>query len=123
MECTGTLCLCTGEPIGFRPPHPPSIRRDDATARTPPMLHSAALAIGWKSALRGLLAPRDGSRQTNALLDQIPATDGTDGNDDEREPFHLDDTEIALRLVKDRGLTLYTTPPHAHLLFPTLSAR
>ena len=87
------------------------------------MLHSAALAIGWKSALRGLLAPRDRSSQANTLFDRNPANDGTDGNDDEREPFHLDDTEIALRLVKDRGLTLYTTPPHAHIVFPTLSAR
>jgi hypothetical protein len=39
-------------------------------------------------------------------------------SDDEREPFHLDDTEIALRFVNSRGLQEYTTPPHAHLLLP-----
>ena len=87
------------------------------------MLHSAALAIGWKSALRGLLAPRATRSQANTLFDRTPAGDAGDGKDDEREPFHLDDTEIAQRLVKDRGLTLYITPPHAHLVFPTLSAR
>ena len=87
------------------------------------MLHSAALAIGWKSALRGLLAPRDAFSQANTLFDRNPDKDGPDSNDDEREPFHLDDTEIARRLVKDRGLTLYITPPHAHLVFPALSTR
>jgi hypothetical protein len=44
-------------------------------------------------------------------------------SDDDREAFHLDDTEIALRLVNARGLQEYTTPPHAHLLFPQKPVR
>ena len=80
-------------------------------------------ALGWKSALRGLLAPRDALSRANTLFHRNPDKDGPDSTDDEREPFHLDDTEIAQRLVKDRGLTLYITPPHAHLVFPGLSAR
>ena len=86
------------------------------------MLHQA-FAIGWKSALRGLLASRDASGLANTLFDRNSTNDGADGNDDEREPFHLDDTEIAHRLGKDRGLFLYITPPHAHLVFPSLTAR
>ena len=47
-----------------------------------------------------------------------PFPDTPDQLDDEREPFHLDDEELAKRLVKDRGLVRYSTPPHTHLLFP-----
>jgi hypothetical protein len=86
-----------------------------------PMLHASALAVGWRSALLALLPRRQGD------VGQIPVS-GTDITkqcaeaDDDREPFHLDDTELALRLVS-RGLQEYRTPPHAHLMFPQLPAR
>ena len=81
------------------------------------MLHPSDLHTGWRSALRSLASsmrtdPADDTRR-NALHD--------DGNDAEREPFHLDDTELANRLVRDRGLTNYSTPPHARLVFPDLA--
>ena len=66
-------------------------------------MRHADLHHGWKSALRSLAEnvsrhePTDESGQDDALLDV---------NDDaELEPFHLDDTELASRLVRDRGLT------------------
>ena len=43
----------------------------------------------------------------NRSLDETqPPTEDTD---DEREPFHLDDLELAKRLVPDRGLPSGTT--------------
>ena len=79
------------------------------------MFHPSDLQTGWRSALRSLARnvstqrASDGTRNTD-----LP----DDGDDAEREPFHLDDTELANRLVRDRGLIHYSTPPHAHLLFP-----
>jgi len=81
------------------------------------MLHASALAVGWRSALLALLPQRgsDLRQPADSTMDALrPSIDA----DDDREPFHLDDTEIALRLVNSRGLQDYTTPPHAHLLFP-----
>jgi hypothetical protein len=85
------------------------------------MLHASALAVGWKSALLALLP----QRRNDAGETSVPDTDVRlcAEVDDEREPFHLDDTEIALRLVKSRGLQEYKTPPHAHLMFPQLPAQ
>ena len=82
------------------------------------MLHASALAHGWKSALLALV--ETGNRPASEHPDEgeaVPA--GSDGGDDEREPFHLDDTELATRLVRDRGLVHYRTPPHAHLIVPS----
>ena len=87
------------------------------------MLHASALAHGWKSALLALVETRTRSSSENLLDHYESRPPSSDGGDDEREPFHLDDTELVTRLVRDRGLLLYTTPPHAHLVFPTLSAR
>ncbi|MEO5815229.1 MAG: hypothetical protein ABIT20_08120 [Gemmatimonadaceae bacterium] len=86
------------------------------------MLHASALAVGWKSAFLALFSPRrndDGQTAVSSIELSRPFTDC----DDEREPFHLDDTEIALRLVTSRGLQEYKTPPHVHLMFPQLPAR
>jgi hypothetical protein len=85
------------------------------------MLHASALAVSWKAAFYALF-------QRNAVAD-ASVTSGMDiprlvvDRDDEREAFHLDDMEIAPRLVNTRGLHEYKTPPHAHLLFPSLPAR
>jgi hypothetical protein len=85
------------------------------------MLHASALAVSWKSAFYALFQ-REGVADTNVTLGlDIPRS--ASDSDEEREPFHLDDTEIALRLVNTRGLHEYKTPPHAHLLFPSLSVR
>ena len=86
------------------------------------MLHASALAVGWKSALLALLPQRRNGVAQVADSSTEPFRQCADV-DDEREPFHLDDTEIALRLVKSRGLQEYTTPPHAHLLFPQRPVR
>jgi len=85
------------------------------------MLHASALAVGWKSALLALLP----QRRIDAGDTTVPDTDLRQSADvdDEREPFHLDDTEIALRLVKSRGLQDYKTPPHAQLMFPQKPVR
>jgi len=85
------------------------------------MLYASALAVSWKSAFLGLFQQSDAqaSATTNLGMD-IPKQPESD---EEREAFHLDDTEIALRLVKSRGLQEYKTPPHAHLLFPSLPVR
>ena len=84
------------------------------------MLYASALAVGWKAAFLGLFQQRQTTPDATTF--------GMDGlkeysDSDEREAFHLDDTEIALRLVKSRGLQEYRTPPHAHLLFPSLPVR
>lgn len=82
------------------------------------MPHTSGLHHGWRSALRSLSENlskhqvADDARPDDALRD--------DSDDSEREPFHLDDTELAGRLVRDRGLPHYSTPPHAHLLFPRM---
>ncbi len=83
------------------------------------MFHASDLHQGWRSALRSLAEniarhPSAGS----ACRDDAEPVD--DGDDSEREPFHLDDTELAGRLVRERGLPHYNTPPHAHLLFPQM---
>ncbi len=86
------------------------------------MLHASALAVSWKSALLALFT----QRQDVATQTAVSSTDGPRQfaeSDDDREPFHLDDTEIALRLVKSRGLQEYRTPPHAYLMFPSLPVR
>ena len=83
------------------------------------MLHASALALGWKSALLALVETRNGPSSENPLGGGEALPPSSDGGDDEREPFHLDDTELATRLVRDRGLVHYSTPPHAHLIFPS----
>jgi hypothetical protein len=86
------------------------------------MLHASALAIGWRSALLALFPQRrSDTGQTAVSSSDLPKQHAE--SDDEREAFHLDDTEIALRLVKSRGLQEYRTPPHAHLMFPSLPAQ
>jgi hypothetical protein len=83
------------------------------------MLDASALAIGWKSALLALIDARKQSSEAKSLAsdDSAPA-DMTESGDDEREPFHLDDTELAQRVVRDRGLVRYRTPPNNHT-FPS----
>ncbi len=83
------------------------------------MLHASALALGWKSALLALVETRNGPSSENLLGGGEALPPSSDGGDDEREPFHLDDTELATRLVRDRGLVHYRTPPHAHLIVPS----
>ena len=86
------------------------------------MLHASALAVGWRSALLALLPQRrNGLRQP--LVPPLDASRPSIEPDDDREPFHLDDTEIALRLAMSRGLQEYLTPPHAHVLFPLKPVR
>lgn len=81
------------------------------------MLHPSDLHTGWRSALRSLALSVDAKADDEGpILEPL----GDDGEDAEREPFHLDDTELANRLVRDRGLTHYSTPPHARLLFPDM---
>jgi hypothetical protein len=85
------------------------------------MLHASALAVGWKSAFYALF-----KRESAADATVTPGLDilrSAQDSDEEREPFHLDDPEIALRLVTSRGLQEYITPPHAHLLFPSINVR
>ncbi len=86
------------------------------------MLHASALAVGWKSALLAMFPQRRTAvAQTVDSSTDVPRQ--CPETDDDREPFHLDDTEIALRLVKSRGLQEYRTPPHAYLMFPQLPVR
>lgn len=85
------------------------------------MVYASALAVGWKSAFLGLFHRRHATPHATSTFGMDSPTQYSDG--DEREAFHLDDTEIALRLVKSRGLQEYRTPPHAHLLFPALPVR
>ena len=81
------------------------------------MLQPADFQSGWRSALRSLALSISPER-TEKGPDSDPAPE--QGDDAEREPFHLDDTELANRLVRDRGLIHYSTPPHARLLFPDM---
>jgi hypothetical protein len=83
------------------------------------MLHASALAVGWRSALLALFTQRR-SDVGQAAISRSDIIKQSPDSDDEREAFYLDDTEIALRLVKSRGLQEYKTPPHAHLMFPSL---
>ena len=87
------------------------------------MLHASALAFGWRSALLALVASHNAPRFQKPIGDVEAFMESSDQPDDDREPFHLDDTELAWRLGKDRGLVCFSTPPHAHLVFPTLPAR
>jgi hypothetical protein len=85
------------------------------------MLHASALAIGWRSALSALVeAHKHADRLESHFADGDAPVNAPEPSDDEREPFHLDDTELAQRLVRDRGLVRYRTPPHTHLVFPFL---
>ncbi len=77
------------------------------------MMHATALAISWRDALLSLVEghrnlPSDSPDPADTPPDENESTD------DEREPFHLDDTELANRLVRDRGLVHYQTPPNTH---------
>ena len=81
------------------------------------MLHPSDLHTGWRSALRSLAQRMSPESEGN---DPDPAPLQDDGEDAEREAFHLDDTELANRLVRDRGLIRYSTPPHARLVFPDM---
>ena len=87
------------------------------------MLHASARSIGWTSALLALVHFHAPARLALGSGEADLASDAADLNDDEREPFHLDDTELATRLVRDRGLIHYRTPPHTHLMFPSPSAQ
>ena len=81
------------------------------------MLHPSDFHGGWRAALRALaLSTRVDDPDLTPERDPIP----DEGDDSDREPFHLDDPELASRLVRDRGLIHYSTPPHARLLFPDL---
>ena len=84
------------------------------------MLHASALAVSWRTAFYALFQ-REGVANANVTsgMDIPRFADG----EEEREPFQLDDTEVASRLVETRGLDDYKTPPHAHLLFPSLPVR
>ena len=81
------------------------------------MSHSPDFHTGWRAALRAL------AKSVPAPAgDENPGQGALAGDDDdaEREAFHLDDTELATRLIRDRSLLLYSTPPHARLLFPDM---
>ena len=83
------------------------------------MMHASALAVGWRSALTALAASH--GKGPSLALDadsREPGPDASARDDDDLEPFHLDDEELARRLVKDRGLVRYSTPPHNHPRFP-----
>ena len=81
------------------------------------MFHTSEFHTGWLSALRSL-ALSLGADPSTKTPQRDPVSD--DGDDAEREPFHLDDTELANRLVRDRGLIHYGTPPHAGIVFPDM---
>ena len=83
------------------------------------MMHASALAVGWRSALLALAAShRAAPRLAHDAFDGGPRPDAPEEADDEREPFHLDDEEIASRLVRDQGPVCHSTPPRAHRRFP-----
>jgi hypothetical protein len=86
------------------------------------MLYASAFAVSWKSAFLGLFQQPDASAHADTSLSIDIPKENSDC-DEEREAFHLDDTEIALRLVKSRGLHEYKTPPHAYVLFPSQPVR
>lgn len=90
-------------------------RRDDALAGNVHMLNTTDLHYGWRSALQSLA---ENFSRTPIGHEPRPEGSRTDDGDDELEPFHLDDLELANRLMRDRSLIHYSTPPHAHLLFP-----
>lgn len=77
------------------------------------MMHASALAISWRTALLSLV---DGHRSpTNQSPDRVVAVlEENDPGDDEREAFHLDDTELANRLVRDRDVVQHRTPLQSH---------
>ena len=84
-------------------------------------MHASALAINWRTALLALAeahtrAARTGNRA--AEPSEAPS-DSDDGDDDEREPFHLDDTELVLRLARARGIVNYRTPPYSIPAIPS----
>ncbi|MEO7456759.1 MAG: hypothetical protein ABIY52_10890 [Gemmatimonadaceae bacterium] len=72
----------------------------------------------WKAALVALLTPK---RSDTPAVE--PSTEAPGQVEDDREPFHLDDLSLAKRLRRDRGLVQYRTPPHARLVFPTLTGQ
>ncbi len=78
----------------------------------------------WKAALMALVTPRDVSSSLAARqAEREAASKDASEPDDEREPFHLDDTETPKRFLRERGLVQYRTPPHARLVFPTLTGQ
>ncbi len=82
-------------------------------------MHASALAVGWRSALLALAdSRRSDPRLAHDAGDGDLRTDAPEQADDEREPFHLDDAELASRLVRDRGPVRHSTPPHTHPRFP-----
>jgi hypothetical protein len=84
------------------------------------MLSASAHEFGWKTVLIALAARRWSERQ--AALETMPVAAepvALQSVDDDKEPFHLDDTEMTSRL-SGRVAVSYTTPPHAHLIFPML---
>ena len=87
-------------------------RHDDVPWGYVQMIRLSDRHRGWASALH-LLAEN---------ITETPGGDGpvspTDDADDEREPFHLDDTELANRLARDRGLPYTSSPSHAERPFP-----
>ena len=76
------------------------------------MIHSSDLHRSWRTALHQLA-----EGVTNAPSSDEPHPP-TDDADDEREPFHLDDTELANRLVRDRGLPYSSAPSYAQRSCP-----
>jgi hypothetical protein len=86
------------------------------------MVYASALAVGWRTAFLGLFQQRAEAADASSSRSMDVPKQPSD-SDEEREAFHLDDTEIALRLVKSRGLQEYKTPPHAFLMFPSLPER
>lgn len=83
------------------------------------MLHASALAIGWRSALFALAQAHTEAHRAGARAGESRVSPGADDGDDEREPFHLDDTELVLRLARDRGLINYRTPPYSIPAIPS----
>ena len=78
----------------------------------------------WKAALLALVTPRALSSSLAARQAEREAAGAEAPEpDEEREAFHLDDPEVARRLRRDRGLVQYRTPPHARLVFPTLTGQ
>ena len=72
--------------------------------------------LGGRAFLRRSLAPGARAERPDETPVNPPVPD--DVEDAEREPFHLDDTELANRLVRDRGLIHYTTPPRSRNVRP-----
>lgn len=69
------------------------------------MLHAAAHEFGWRTALFALTAGRwDDTLLADPAAQPSEAGAIHDDRQDETEPFHLDDMEIASRLVDDPPL-------------------